>query len=63
MKKTFILLFILGLSVSTVSFASEDQSGGDCKYKNQTSLSKEEIIDLKGASETVVETAVDISEQ
>lgn len=57
MKKLMAMVFVLGLTLSSVSFASEDQSGGDCKNKATTSVSKEEILNLtEGTGTDSVET-------
>lgn len=57
MKKLMAMVFVLGLTLSSVSFASEDQSGGDCKNKASSSVSKEEILNLtEGTGTDSVET-------
>ena len=55
MKKLMAMVFVLGLTLSSVSFASEDQSGGDCKNKASSSVSKEEVLSLTDPTETDLE--------
>lgn len=52
MKNLLALVFVLGLTITSVSFANEDASGGDCKNKAETSVSKEEIISLNSGVES-----------
>lgn len=63
MRKLMAMVFVLGLTLSSVSFASEDQSGGDCKNKATTSVSKEEILNLTGSTGTESEEVTTSSDQ
>lgn len=63
MRKLMAMVFVLGLTLSSVSFASEDLSGGDCKNKATSSVSKEEIISLEGTTSETKEDSVETSGQ
>lgn len=63
MRKLMAMVFVLGLTLSSVSFASEDPSGGDCKNKATSSVSKEEIISLEGTTSETKEDSVETSGQ
>lgn len=52
MKNLLALVFVLGLTISSISFATEDASGGDCKNKAESSVSKEEVIALTSGVES-----------